>query len=144
MARPSRRTAAGFSWFARSRIGEVRLDGDIGPAGELALAILQHLTWIRPVNNADLERYLLLVNDIPGVAAQGVLRKTSPEPGSVELIAQIQRKPFATQFQFDNRGSSEVGPYEGLLVGQANSFTSFGEQLEAQFFNTFNREPLFG
>ena len=37
-------------------ISEVKLDGDIGPAGTLVYEFLQHLTSIRPVNNADLER----------------------------------------------------------------------------------------
>jgi len=125
-------------------ISDVKLDGDIGDAGKLALAMLEHLTSIRPVNNADLERYLLLANDIPGVSAQAVLRRVSPEPGAVELVAKVARTPFAAQFQFDNRGSPEVGPYEALLTAQSNAFTSVGEQIQATFFNTFNREQLFG
>jgi hemolysin activation/secretion protein len=125
-------------------IGDIKLDGDIGPADALVQAILDHLTWIRPVRNADLERYLLLANDIPGVTAQAVFRRVSPEPGAIELVAQIARKPYAAQFQFDNRGSPEVGPYEALVTGQSNSFTPAGEQLQAMFFNTFNREELFG
>ncbi len=125
-------------------IADVKLDGDIGPVGTLVLEMLNHLTLIRPLNNADLERYLLLANDIPGVSAQGVLRGVSPEPGAVELVAKVARKPFAAQFQFDNRGSPEVGPYEALVIGQANSFTSVGEEVQATFFNTFNREQLFG
>ena len=81
-----------------------RADGDIGAASQLVLAMLKHLTSPRPVNNADLERYLLLANDIPGVSAQAVLRRVSPEPGAVELVAKVARKPFSAQFQFDNRG----------------------------------------
>ncbi len=125
-------------------ISAVKLEGDIGDAGELARQILQHLVEIRPTNNADLERYLLLVNDIPGVAAAGVLRRAPPDPGAVELVTQLRRTPFTALFQYDNRGSREVGPHQGLLVGQANAFTSFGAQLEAMFYNTFNREELFG
>lgn len=125
-------------------ISAVKLDGGIGAATPLAREILHHLTEIRPTNNADLERYLLLVNDIPGVAANGVLRRAPPEPGAVELVVQLQRTPVTAQFQFDNRGSQEVGPYEALLTGQANAFTRFGTQLEATFYNTFNREQLFG
>jgi hemolysin activation/secretion protein len=125
-------------------IADVKLDGDVGPVGKLVLEMLAHLTSIRPVNNADLERYLLLANDIPGVSAQAVLRQVSPEPGAVELVAKVARKPFGMQFQFDNRGSPEVGPYEALVTGQSNSFTSVGEEIQATFFNTFNREQLFG
>ena len=124
-------------------ISEVKLDGDIGPAGTLAYEILEHLTWIRPVNNADLERYLLLVQDIPGVSARAVLRRAT-EPGAVELVAQLSRKPVSVLAQYDNLGSNEAGPNEMLLRGATNSFTRFGEQFEAIFFNTFNREELFG
>jgi len=124
-------------------ISQVKLDGDIGPAGTLAYEILEHLTWIRPVNNADLERYLLLVQDIPGVSARAVLRRAA-EPGAVELVAQLSRKPISAFAQYDNLGSNEAGPNEMLVRGATNSFTRFGEQFEAIFYNTFNREQLFG
>jgi hemolysin activation/secretion protein len=124
-------------------ISEVKLDGDIGPAGTLVYEILEHLTWIRPINNADLERYLMLTQDIPGVYSRAILRRTA-EPGAVELVAQLSRKPFSALAQYDNLGSNELGPNEMLLRGTANSFTRFGEQFEAIFFNTFNREQLFG
>ncbi len=125
-------------------IADVKLDGDIGDAGQLVLEILRHLIDIRPVNNADLERYLLLANDIPGVSAQAILSRDSPEPGAVGLVAKVARQPFGAQFQFDNRGSREVGTNEALLTAQANAFTRFGEQVQGTFFNTFNREQLFG
>ena len=124
-------------------ISEVKLDGDIGPAGTLVYEFLEHLTSIRPVNNADLERYLLLSQDIPGVSVRAVLRRTT-EPGAVELVAQLSRKPFSALAQYDNLGSSVAGPNEMLLRGATNSFTQFGEQFEAIFYNTFNREQLFG
>jgi hemolysin activation/secretion protein len=124
-------------------ISEVKLDGDIGPAGTLAYEFLEHLTWIRPVNNADLERYLLLVQDIPGVSARAVLRRAA-EPGAVELVAQLSRKPLSAFAQYDNLGSNEAGPSETLVRGATNSFTRFGEQFEAIFYNTLNREQLFG
>lgn len=44
-------------------ISDVKLDGDIGPAGVLVVEMLDHLLGKRPINNADLERYLLLAND---------------------------------------------------------------------------------
>ena len=124
-------------------ISTVKLDGDIGPAGTLVYEFLEHLTSIRPVNNADLERYLLLSQDIPGVSVRAVLRRTT-EPGAIELVAQLSRKPFSALAQYDNLGSNEAGPNEMLLRGATNSFTRFGEQLEAIFYNTFNREELFG
>ena len=125
-------------------ISDVKLDGDIGPAGTLVLDMLQRLTTKRPVNNQDLERYLLLANDIPGVTARAVLRREGLEPGAVQLVAQVARKEVSGLLSFDNRAPPEAGPYELLLSGATNSYTSFGERAEALFYNTFNREQLFG
>jgi len=122
-------------------ITDVKLDGDIGPAGTLAYEFLEHLTWIRPVNNADLERYLLLVQNIPGVSVHAVLRRAA-EPGAVDLVVQLS--PVNAFAHYDNLGSNEAGPNEMLLRGATNSMTRFGEQFEEIFFNTFNREQLFG
>lgn len=125
-------------------ISDVKLDGDIGPAGTLVLDMLQRLTDKRPVNNKDLERYLLLANDIPGVTARAVLRREGLEPGAVQLVAQVARKEVSGLLSFDNRAPPEAGPYELLLSGATNSYTRFGERAEALFYNTFNREQLFG
>jgi hemolysin activation/secretion protein len=125
-------------------VSEVKLDGNIGPAGTLAYRYLEHLTWIRPVRNADLERYLLLVQDIPGVSVRAVLRHVSPEPGAVQLVAQLSRKPVTGYFQYDNLASPVAGPNEMLVSGASNSFTEFGEQIQGLFYNTFSREQIFG
>jgi hemolysin activation/secretion protein len=73
-------------------VGSVELDGDTGPAGTLVYGFLDHLTSIPPVKNADLERYLPLAQDVPGVTVRAVLRRIENEPGAVELIAQLSRK----------------------------------------------------
>ncbi len=125
-------------------ISEVKLDGDIGPAGTLAYRYLEHLTWIRPVKNSDLERYLLLVEDIPGVSVRAVLRHVSPEPGAIQLVAQLSRKPVSAYFQYDNLASPVAGPNEMLVSGTTNSFTSLGEQIQGLFYDTFNTEQIFG
>jgi len=125
-------------------ISQVKLDGDIGPAGELVLDMLERLTTKRPVKNADLERYLLLANDVPGVTARAVLRREGGEPGAVVLVAQLSRKEVSGLLNFDNRGPKEAGPPEMLLSGSTNAYTNFGESLQALLFTTFDREQIFG
>jgi hemolysin activation/secretion protein len=126
-------------------ISDVKIEGDIGPAGVLVYRFLQHVTEERPVNIADVERYLLLAQDVPGVSVRTVLRPSSGEAGAVEMVAQVERKPFAAVANFDNRGSSAAGPQQLLLEGSANSFTNFGERTQLTLFNTpFNDEQVFG
>ncbi len=126
------------------RIADVKLAGDIGPAGTQVLRFLNHLTRVRPISNASLERWLLLAQDIPGVTVHAVLRPSTTTPGALELIAQLKRKPFSALLTADNRGAPFTGPEEALAVIDANSFTSFGEQTQVALFHTLNNTENFG
>ncbi|HEX9461741.1 MAG TPA: ShlB/FhaC/HecB family hemolysin secretion/activation protein [Alphaproteobacteria bacterium] len=126
-------------------ISDVKIDGDIGPAGILVYNFLNKLTSIRPVNIADIERALLLAQDVPGISVRAVLRPGTGEAGAVELIGQVGRKPFGGFVQYDNRGPPFAGPHELLVGAQANSFTSVGERTEIILYDTpFNKEQMFG
>ncbi|HEX7966603.1 MAG TPA: ShlB/FhaC/HecB family hemolysin secretion/activation protein [Stellaceae bacterium] len=126
-------------------ISDVKIDGDIGPAGVLVYSFLNRLTGIRPVNISDIERALLLAQDVPGVSVRAVLRPGAGEAGAVELVGQVGRKPFGGFLQYDNRASNFAGPNELLVGGYANSFTSAGERTEIILYDTpFNKEQMFG
>ena len=126
-------------------ISAVKIDGEIGPAGTLVYDFLNHLPQFRPVNIADVERYLLLAQNVPGVTLRAVLRPATGEAGSVELVAQVTRKSYDLTASFDNRGSRFAGPGELLLSGQTNSFTSLGDRTSLTLFNTpFNDQQIFG
>jgi hemolysin activation/secretion protein len=56
------------------RIADVKLEGDIGPAGVQVLRFLRHLTEARPIDTATLERWLLLAQDVPGITLRAVLQ----------------------------------------------------------------------
>ena len=62
------------------RIAAVKLDGDIGPAGVQVLRFLRHLTEQQPLDNATLERWLLLAQDVPGVTLHAVLQPLRRRP----------------------------------------------------------------
>jgi hemolysin activation/secretion protein len=117
-------------------ISDVKIDGDIGPAGVLVYNFLNKLTTIRPVNISDIERALLLSQDIPGVSVRAVLRPGTGEAGAVELVGQVGRKAFGGYVQYDNRASTFAGPNELLIGAQANSFTSAGERTEVVLYDT--------
>jgi hemolysin activation/secretion protein len=125
-------------------ISDIKIEGDIGPAGVLVYNFLNRLTAIRPINISDIERALLLVQGIPGISARAVLRPGTGELGAVEMVAQVGRKPFGAVANYDNRGSTFAGTSELLVSGYANSFTSLGELTELTIFDTpFNTEQVF-
>ena len=125
-------------------IAEVKLDGDIGPAGTQVLRFLQRLTESRPIDSASLERWLLLAQDVPGIALQAVLRPSDTEPGALTLIATVKRTPISGLLTGDNRAYKLTGPVEALATVDFNSFTSLGERTEINLFYGFNNTQIFG
>jgi hemolysin activation/secretion protein len=129
---------------SEGRIADVKLDGDIGPAGTLILRFLNHLTEERPIDIATLEHWLLLATEVPGVSLRTVLRPSTEEPGALTLIAEVSRAPFSGLLVADNAAFPQTGPAEGLIVLDANSFTEFGEKTEVSFYRTSGNTENFG
>jgi hemolysin activation/secretion protein len=126
-------------------ISAVKIDGDIGPAAGLVYGYLKHLEDARPLNSDMLERYILLAKNVPGVTVQPILSPLKDEPGAVQLIAKVDRKPFDATLTDDNRGPRTVGPNELLAEVTANSFTSLGDRTSLIIYNTpFDNEELYG
>ncbi len=126
------------------RIAEVKLDGDIGPAGVQVLRFLNHLTEKQPIDAASLERWLLLAQDVPGISLRAVLRPSTTEPGALTLVAVVSRAAFSGLATADNRAYSLTGPEQGLVVLDANSFTSLGEKTEVSLYGAARATQLFG
>lgn len=115
-------------------VTEVKLDGDIGPAGVQVLRFLERLTQVRPLDIATMERYLLLAGDVPGVAIRSVLRPSAAGGGALTLIAQVARKAVGGYVTGDNRGYRLTGREQALAAVQFNSFSSLGERTELALF----------
>ncbi|MGE0422418.1 MAG: ShlB/FhaC/HecB family hemolysin secretion/activation protein [Reyranellaceae bacterium] len=121
-------------------IAHVVVDGDVGPVIEQARAYLAKIgRGGQAVNLRDVERYLLLTEDIPGINAKAVLRP-GKQPGEAELAVELSRKAWDAYYALDNRGSRFTGPLQSFLLGGVSSFTSLGERLEAMQFTTFSGE----
>ncbi|MBK8209089.1 MAG: ShlB/FhaC/HecB family hemolysin secretion/activation protein [Rhodospirillales bacterium] len=110
-------------------IDGTRIEGDFGPSRSLVEGYLSQVVDRRPLTLADLERALLLVNDIPGITAKGLLRPSKATPGAAELVVSVDRKPFDGLLNVDNYGTRYTGFWEVAGTAAANSFTPFGENI---------------
>jgi len=117
-------------------INSIKVEGDIGPVAQRVESILQNIIQTKPVREDDLERYLLLANDLPGIQALGFLRSSVGEVGSSELVVNTERKAFDAYALVNNRGSKFTGPFRFSMMVRENSATFLGEQLEGHFLNT--------
>ncbi|WP_458096271.1 ShlB/FhaC/HecB family hemolysin secretion/activation protein [Roseomonas sp. WA12] len=125
-------------------VNEVRLEGDVGPAGTQVLRFLNRLVDLRPLDIATMERQLLLAQDMPGISIRTVLRPAGTEPGALSLVAQVSRRAVTGYVTADNRGSHFTGPAQFLGAAQLNSFTEFGERTELALFYADGDTQLFG
>jgi hemolysin activation/secretion protein len=126
------------------RIADVKLEGDIGPAGVQVLRFLRRLTETRPIDTATLERWLLLAQDVPGVRLRAVLRPSTDDPGALTLIAQVDRQAVSGLLTADNRAFDLTGPEQALAVLELNSVTQFGERTQVSLYHTSGDTQNFG
>lgn len=84
------------------------------------------------LNVRQLERTLLMINDIPGVSARGILSPSETKPGAADLLVVVQRDTFEGQATLDNYGSRYLGPVQLGLAGSANGLFGLNERITAQ------------
>jgi len=95
-------------------------DKDSGKVGDKYVLIRRYADKIRatrPLTAAALERYMLLINDLPGVFATATLSPAQTEVGSADLLIQVKRKKWNAGLAADNRGGGYLGDYR--LIGDA-------------------------
>ena len=131
-----------------AKIISVRFDGDdIGPAQAKAEAYLNHL---RRQNKFDLDsaqRWLLLVNDIPGVQANAkIVHSTTPgaPPEGLDLLVTIKRTPIDEFGLISNYNAKTLGPWDGIARVDFNGLTSWGEKTSLIAYTTLgnNRQEV--
>jgi hemolysin activation/secretion protein len=124
-------------------IGAVTIEGDPGPARARIERILNRITESRPARISEVERQLLLADDIPGISLRTVLRRGA-SPGASDMVVQMERAPVDAVAAIDNRGSRFQGPQQAYGTIGYNTPTRLGDRLEMQFFSTLTREQNFG
>ena len=77
-----------------------------------------------PLNSKDLERALLLINDLPGVYARSVLTPSKNRIGAADLIITVERDPYDAFLGVDNYGSRFLGRW-GVNAGAAANSALF-------------------
>jgi hemolysin activation/secretion protein len=86
----------------------------------------------QPFNSKVLERYLLLINDLPGLSARAVLSPAAV-PGATDILIIVERKPYDLFFQADNRGSRYLGPLQLNAGTRLNNMLGYYEGINLQY-----------
>ncbi len=96
----------------------------------------------QPLSASDLERGLLLANDLSGIRATGVL-EAGEEAGTSRLLLQTDDTPFVTgDLSFNNQGVKSTGVFQ-LLGGLAlNNLSGYGDRLSLRALTAQNLNSL--
>lgn len=124
-------------------VDQVRIEGDAADSKPIQ-AYADKIRANKPLNAATLERYLLLMDDLPGVEARAVLQPSATTPGASDVVVNVTRKRVEGSVNFDNRGSRFLGAYQlGGTLAANNIFTD-EDQTQLRVINTpFESEELF-
>jgi hemolysin activation/secretion protein len=89
-------------------VASVQVQGGSAAIRERARKYGERIAAARPLTAATLERYVLLLNDLPGVTARAVLAPART-PGASDLVLQVSQGRYDGGVSTDTRGSKAQG-----------------------------------
>jgi hemolysin activation/secretion protein len=118
-------------------IDRIQIEGEAGEQNNRLLrAYADKIRNSRPLKSADLERYLLLANDIPGVNVRSVLTPSAETPGAADMTLLVQRTAVDGSIGVDNRGTRFLGPIQAIGSVNLNGALSGNDHVGLQVVRT--------
>lgn len=108
-------------------IDHIEYRGAANDSRGLIQATAEKITAVRPLRMDVLERYVLLISDIPGLAIRTVIQP-SETPGAATLVIVLDHHAVSGQAQIDNRGSQAIGTGEGQVGVNFDSLLGLDER----------------
>jgi len=90
-------------------VADIVYQDDIGPARAAVESLMNGLRNVRPVSIADIERRLLLANDLHGLSVSGTLEPSPDKLGGSVIVVRSERKAVDAAVLLDSR----ISPYFG-------------------------------
>lgn len=101
--------------------------GDIGPARAAVEDLMDGLRNVRPVSLDEIERRLLLADDLHGLTVRGTLQPAPDTLGGSVIVVRSERKAVEGSATLDNRASPYLGRHQ--LSGSV-AWNAFGQRAD--------------
>ena len=99
--------------------------------------ITEQQTPLQPLRTAALERAMLLIDDLPGLSANGVLR-AGQYAGETDLLVQLEPSArHGGEISLDNTGARSTGYQRVLANWNKSGLLTWGDQFSANLVHTF-------
>lgn len=111
-------------------VDNVTVEGsDDESAMRLIRAYADNIRSDNALNVKQLEKFLLLINDLPGIEARSILSPSKTRAGASDLRVIVERDPYDAILSLDNHGSRYLGPVQLGAAGSLNSFLGQNERI---------------
>jgi hemolysin activation/secretion protein len=121
-----------------ARLVRIQVRGDAGRAEGIIARQLAKLQEQPVFNTFEAERYLLLLDDIPGYDARLTLKPAGTRPGEVIGEVAVRYTPVEVEANVQNFGARAVGRLGGMVRARLNGLTGLGDMTTLAYFNTFD------
>jgi hemolysin activation/secretion protein len=124
-------------------VDEIVFTGDTRRIPLAVRAYAERIKQSRPLRTADIERFLLLIHDIPGVTVTSVFeRPAAHSRGATRLAIHVALASATALVSFDNRGSRAVGRARTDDSVSLNSVLGLGDSLRLRLLQTVESREL--
>ena len=115
-------------------VDQINIEGNVKESeAKLIRKYADNLRENNILNAKNLERYLLLINDLPGLTARSVLSPSPTTTGASDITIVVERDAYEAEIGFNNHGSRFLGPYQASYNGSMNSILGLNEKIGTQF-----------
>lgn len=123
-------------------INNVTRQGDAGGSESVIDYYISQIKQGGPLNSANLEKYLLLMNDLPGVNAAATLQPAKTGAGGADILINLNNTKVKGLVSIDNSGTKYVGRH--LISGEVDVNSPLGifDQLTLRGITSANTNEL--
>jgi hemolysin activation/secretion protein len=104
-----------------------------GPVKSQMVRIAEHIKTSRPLKSADLERYLLLINDLPGVAMSALISPADVQGGALLTLNASHRRADGAASYLYNYMPLTVAEHLGEFTVRSQSVVTGSDLLSLTF-----------
>jgi hemolysin activation/secretion protein len=101
-------------------VNKVLFEGDYKESGLLS-SYANKIRNSKPLDAKTLERYLLLMEDLPGVTAHAVIRPAADAPGASDVVIQLSQRHLEGSATLNNRGTRFLGPVQAGVTADVDN-----------------------
>lgn len=123
-------------------IDKVKVTGTTRGSERILMDYGNKIAQSRPLQLEDLEYYLLLANELPGVSAKAVFEASKTTPAATDITLIVEEQPFNTNVSYDDYGTLYIGPHQVTAMGATNSYLRSGDTLRVTYLNTPRENEL--